>query len=42
MAGAALAVVALIGGFFYLLSVADGVAPEQTERRIELPDAFKS
>jgi hypothetical protein len=36
------AVVLAVGGFFYLLNVADGVKPLQQEKRIELPNAFKS
>lgn len=34
--------VLLVGGFFYLVNVADGVKPLQQEKRIELPNAFKS
>ena len=37
----ATALVVLVGGFFYLLNVADGVDPQRAERRIELPDAFQ-
>ena len=40
MAGCGLVLVA--GGFFYLVNVADGVKPIQQEKRIELPNAFKS
>lgn len=40
MAGCGL--VLLVGGFIYLVNVADGVKPIQQEKRIELPNAFKS
>ncbi|MGE0828403.1 MAG: hypothetical protein AB7O04_03515 [Hyphomonadaceae bacterium] len=33
--------VLLVGGFFVLLNLADGAAPERQETRIELPNAFK-
>lgn len=33
---------AVIFGFVYLMNVADGVDPQRSEKRIELPDAFKS
>lgn len=33
---------ALVIGVVYLVNVADGVDPQRTEKRIELPDAFKS
>lgn len=33
---------ALVLGVVYLVNVADGVDPQRTEKRIELPDAFKS
>jgi hypothetical protein len=34
--------IALIFGIVYLVNVADGVDPQRSEKRIELPDAFKS
>ena len=36
------AAVALVLGFVYLVNVADGVDPQRSEKRIELPDAFKN
>jgi hypothetical protein len=33
---------ALVIGIIYLNTVADGVDPQRSEKRIELPDAFKS
>jgi hypothetical protein len=42
MITAGVGVIALFGGFFYLVNMADGVKPPQTEKRIELPNAFKS
>ena len=34
--------VVLVLGFVYLINVADGVDPQRSEKRIELPDAFKN
>ena len=31
----------LIGGFLYLVNVADSIEPTRTETRIELPNAFE-
>jgi hypothetical protein len=36
------AVLAVAFGMVYLVNVADDVDPQRTEKRIELPDAFKS
>ncbi len=40
MVGAA--ALAVVLGFVYLINVADGVDPQRSEKRIELPDAFKN
>ena len=34
--------IAVAFGFVYLMNVADTVDPQRSEKRIELPDAFKS
>jgi hypothetical protein len=36
------AALAVVVGMVYLVNVADNVDPQRTEKRIELPDAFKS
>jgi len=36
------AAIAVVFGFVYLINVADHVDPQRSEKRIELPDAFKS
>jgi hypothetical protein len=36
------AAVAVVVGMVYLVNVADNVDPQRSEKRIELPDAFKS
>jgi hypothetical protein len=36
------AALSLVVGMVYLVNVADHVVPERSEKRIELPDAFKS
>ena len=36
------AALAMVFGMVYLVNVADHVDPQRSEKRIELPDAFKS
>jgi hypothetical protein len=36
------AALAVVFGMVYLVNVADHVDPQRSEKRIELPDAFKS
>ncbi|KAF0184466.1 MAG: hypothetical protein IV086_00875 [Hyphomonadaceae bacterium] len=36
------AALAVVVGVVYLVNVADHVDPQRSEKRIELPDAFKS